>query len=77
MKMGNLSCFKGYTLVVELVKAEPIGYPTTAVLLTSAKMTTHFKMGHPKYLTCTSHLSLPAVSYISSYLGPSEPHTEW
>ena len=77
MNIGYLSSFQGYTLVVGLIKAEPIGYPTTAVLLTSAKMKTHFKMVHPKYLTCTSHLSLPAVSYISSSLGPSEPHTEW
>ena len=29
MNMGYLVCLLGYTLVVGLVKAEPIGYPIT------------------------------------------------
>ena len=56
MNMSYLACFQGYTLVVGLVKAEPLGYPTTPVLLNFTKMNTYFKMGHTMYLTCTSHL---------------------
>ena len=52
-------------------------------ILNNMSTSTKIKKTLPKWAFCsyltsrTSHLLFPVVYYISSYLRPSEPHTEW